>query len=157
MAGKQHTYRVTVTWTGNKGQGTATYRAYTRDHEIQAAGKPVIPGSSDPAFLGDATRYNPEEMLVASLSTCHKLWYLHLAAEAGLVVTAYQDQAEGTMVETADGNGHFTQVTLRPTVTIAAGGDPALAQALHDKAHHFCFIANSVNFPVVTDGTVTVG
>ncbi|MDE1146607.1 MAG: OsmC family protein [Azospirillaceae bacterium] len=160
MAGKQHTYRVTVTWTGNRGQGTANYRAYGRDHDIQAAGKPVIPGSADPAFLGDATRYNPEETLVASLSACHKLWYLHLAAEAGLVVTAYQDAAEGTMAETADGNGRFTQVTLRPTVTLdangRAGADVALAQALHDKAHHFCFIANSVNFPVVTQGTVVV-
>ncbi|WP_044562992.1 OsmC family protein [Azospirillum sp. B4] len=160
MAGKQHTYRVTVTWTGNTGAGTAGYRAYSRDHEIAAVGKPVIPGSSDPAFLGAATRYNPEEMLVASLSACHKLWYLHLAAEAGLVVTAYRDAAEGTMAETGDGNGHFTRVLLRPHVSLSAAGtagaDVALAQALHEKAHHFCFIANSVNFPVETEGTVTV-
>jgi organic hydroperoxide reductase OsmC/OhrA len=144
---KTHSYATRLRWTGNRGDGTRDYRAYARDHEIQSAGKPVIPGSSDPAFRGDSARYNPEEMLVASLSSCHMLWYLHLCADAGLVVTAYEDDASGTMTETADGNGRFTEVVLRPRVTLA-GGDAVLAESLHERAHHFCFVANSVNFPV---------
>ncbi|CAH2602791.1 OsmC/Ohr family protein [Rhodovastum atsumiense] len=148
MADKQHAYAVSVIWTGNEGQGTASYRAYSRAHRISAAGKPDIEGSSDPAFRGDPARWNPEELLLASLSACHKLWYLGLCAQAGIVVTAYEDNAEGTMREQADGAGQFTRVVLRPRVTLAAGADRARAEALHHKAHEMCFIARSVNFPV---------
>lgn len=143
-----HTYTCAVEWTGNTGKGTAGYKSYGRDHVIRAAGKPDIAGSSDPAFRGDAARYNPEDMLVASLSTCHMLWYLHMASDAGIVVTAYRDAPVGTMVEDAKRGGYFTSVVLHPTVTIAAGSDPIKATALHERAHHFCYIANSVNFPV---------
>jgi organic hydroperoxide reductase OsmC/OhrA len=153
---KEHLYAVKVRWTGNVGQGTANYRVYKRDHEISAPGKPTVPGSSDPNFRGDKTRYNPEELLVASLSACHMLWYLHLCSESGMVITAYQDEPEGKMVETKDGGGHFTQVTLRPAVTFAAGVDTELARRLHDKAHHLCFIANSVNFPVLCEPQIKV-
>lgn len=145
---RQHDYAVTVTWTGNRGQGTADYRAYERAHEISAPGKPAIPGSSDPSFRGDPARWNPEELLVASLSACHKLWYLGLCAQAGIVVTAYEDRAEGTMVEHSGGAGEFTRVTLHPRVTIAPGSDAERAMALHAKAHEMCFIARSVNFEV---------
>lgn len=146
---KLHHYSVTVEWTGNTGPGTSAYKAYERRHEIYAAGeKPPIPGSSDPNFRGDVTRWNPEELLVASLSACHKLWYLHLCAEAGVVVVAYIDHAEGEMEEAADGGGRFRRVVLRPEVTIAAGSDVERARALHAKAHAKCFIANSMNFPV---------
>ncbi len=145
---KTHQYQVEVRWTGNTGQGTASYRAYERAHEIFVAGKPIIPGSSDPAFRGDPTRYNPEELLVASLSTCHMLWYLHLCADAKIVVTEYWDNPIGIMTETKDGGGRFTEVTLKPVVTVAAGSDLALAEQLHEKAHHLCFVANSMNFPV---------
>lgn len=145
---KQHRYSVHVTWTGNLGQGTSSYRAYSRNHEIAAAGKPVLPGSSDPTFRGDPDRYNPEEFLVSSLSTCHMLWYLHLCAEAKIVVVEYVDEASGVMTERSDGGGRFTEVTLKPHVVIASGGDLARAEALHERAHHLCFIANSVNFPV---------
>lgn len=145
---KTHQYQVEVRWTGNTGQGTAGYRAYERAHEISVAGKPIIPGSSDPAFRGDPTRYNPEELLVASLSTCHMLWYLHLCADAKIVVNEYWDNAIGIMTETKDGGGRFTEVTLKPVVTVAAGSDSALAEQLHEKAHYLCFIANSMNFPV---------
>ncbi len=146
---KTHRYTVTVTWTGNTGTGTSGYRNYERRHEISAgAGKPAIPGSSDPAFRGDQARWNPEELLVASLSACHKLWYLHLCAEAGIVVLAYVDQAEGEMEETSDGSGRFRRAILRPRVTVAAGSDIAKARELHHAAHAKCFIANSVNFPV---------
>ncbi len=145
---RTHRYAARVEWTGNRGEGTASYRAYGRDHRIEAPGKPPIEGSADPAFRGDAARYNPEELLLASLSGCHMLWYLHLCAEAGVVVVGYADAAEGEMIEEADGGGRFTSVALRPEVTLAAGADRDKALALHAAAHAKCFIARSVNFPV---------
>jgi organic hydroperoxide reductase OsmC/OhrA len=146
---KQHHYEIQVTWTGNLGSGTSDYRSYNRDHEVSAPGKPVLLGSSDPAFRGDRTRYNPEDLLVASLSTCHMLWYLHLCSSSGIVVTGYRDDARGTMVETDDHVGHFTEVVLKPVVTVAAGADHEVALNLHVAAHHRCYIANSVKFPVL--------
>ena len=145
---KTHAYTATLTWTGNTGTGTSHYRAYSRNHELSAPGKPVLPGSSDPAFRGDGARWNPEQLLVASLSSCHLLWYLHLAAEAGIVVSAYTDAASGTMLEEPDGAGQFTEAVLRPVVTIRATDDAAKAHALHQAAHAKCYIARSVNFPV---------
>ncbi len=144
---RAHAYSVGVVWTGDRGSGTSGYREYGRDHVVRVAGKPELAGSSDPTFRGDATRYNPEELLVASLSACHLLWYLHLASEAGIVVRGYEDAAEGTMEESADGGGRFTSVTLRPRVRIERG-DPKRALEIHEAAHAKCFIANSVNFPV---------
>ena len=148
---QEHSYSVNVRWTGNTGTGTSGFRSYKRDHEISASGKATIPASSDPAFRGDKARYNPEELLVASLSACHMLWYLHLCADAGIVVVDYQDDARGKMIETEDGGGYFTEVTLRPIVKVSVGADPDLARRLHEKAHHLCFIANSVNFPVLCE------
>jgi len=145
---REHHYHVTVEWIGNLGIGTSGYRDYDRRHEITVEGKPVIPASSDPAFLGDPARYNPEDLLVASLSSCHMLWYLHLCAEAGIVVTEYVDRAEGTMAEGAGGAGRFTHVTLKPEIAVKLGADLDRARALHHEAHAKCFIANSVNFPV---------
>jgi len=145
---KEHFYPVNVRWTGNLGRGTSNYNDYKRDHEISVPLKSPILASSDPAFKGDKTRHNPEELLVASLSSCHMLWYLHLCSEAGIIVTAYEDDAEGTMVESEDRGGHFTHVMLRPAVKVVAGADITLALQIHEKAHHLCFIANSVNFPV---------
>lgn len=146
--GDNHHFSVTVEWTGNRGMGTSDYKAYSRDHEIIKAGKPVVPGSSDPAFRGDAARYNPEELLIASLSACHMLWYLHLCALNQVVVTGYTDSAGGEMQLDADGGGRFCSVTLRPCVTIAPGCSRETAMGLHSAAHRLCFIANSVNFPV---------
>ena len=147
---KTHRYAVAVKWTGNTGTGTSGYRSYERRHEIfsEMADKPPIPGSSDPAFRGESARWNPEELLVASLSACHKLWYLHPCADTGIVVLDYVDRAEGTMEESADGSGRFQSVILRPEVTVVPGSDIAKARHLHDLAHAKCFIANSVNFPV---------
>lgn len=145
---RTHRYTVAVVWTGNLGEGTAAYRAYGRDHEVAAPTKPTIPGSSDPAFRGDATRWNPEELLVAALSQCHMLAFLHLAADAGVVVTAYQDRAEGSMAEDGAGGGRFTEVVLRPQVTVADAAVVDRVDALHHRAHELCFIASSVNFPV---------
>ena len=148
MTAKTHTYRTTVRWTGNRGSGTSAYRAYGRSHEISSAGKPVVPASSDLAFNGDPGRYNPEDLLVASLSGCHMLWYLHLCAVNKVVVLEYEDNAVGTIEETADGGGHFVEVTLRPTISITAQSSLDSAWRLHHDAHEKCFIANSVNFPV---------
>jgi organic hydroperoxide reductase OsmC/OhrA len=145
----KHEYAANVRWTGNRGTGTSNYRAYGREHEISAASKTiVVPGSSDPHFRGDASRYNPEELLLASLSACHMLSYLHLCAVNDVVVTAYDDDATGTMSENADGSGEFTEVTLHPRVTIAPGSDITKAEELHEDAGKLCFIARSVNFPV---------
>ena len=145
---KKHQYHLTIRWTGNKGDGTTHYRAYERSHSILAAGKTEILASSDPAFRGDATKYNPEELLVASLAGCHMLWYLHLCAEADIVVIAYEDRATGIMQETDDGGGYFEEVTLYPHVHISNMEKLEQAQALHDQANRRCFIANSVKFPV---------
>ena len=147
MAGA-HRYNVTIRWTGNRGTGTSGYREYDRDHVIEAPGKAPIAGSSDPDFRGDPTRWTPEELLVASLSACHKLWYLHFCSVSGIRVTGYCDEAEGEMEVDADGGGRFTRVTLRPEIEIGPGDDEALATRLHHDAHSKCFIANSVNFPV---------
>ena len=151
-----HAYAVTVRWTGNRGSGTSGYRDYGREHVVEADGKAALAGSADPAFRGDASCWNPEELLVASLSTCHQLWYLHLCAVAGVVVTAYEDRATGTMVEDADGGGRFSEVVLHPRVTLSRG-DEATALSLHEQAHAQCFIANSVNFPVRCEPRVLVG
>jgi len=153
---KQHSYTTRTEWTGNLGEGTTSYRAYSRDHVISAAGRPELPGSSDPAFRGDASRWNPEDLLIGSLSSCHMLWYLHLCAQAKITVLTYHDDAEGIMVEDDGGGGRFTQAVLRPVATIVAGGDAVLAKALHEEAHRLCFIANSVNFPVSIEPTIKV-
>jgi organic hydroperoxide reductase OsmC/OhrA len=153
---RTHSYDVSVTWTGDRGTGTSGYRDYARDHEVTAAGVPPIPGSSDPAFRGDPGRWNPELELTAALSQCHMLWFLHLAAVTGVVVTGYADDARGTMAETDNGAGHFTEVVLRPRVTVASADMARRAQALHAEASAKCFIANSVNFPVRHEPTVTV-
>jgi organic hydroperoxide reductase OsmC/OhrA len=145
---KQHIYQLQLDWTGNDGPGTKTYTSYRRDHTVRAPNKPDIPCSSDPHFRGDPTRYNPEELLVASLSSCHMLWYLHLCAVNAVSVVQYHDSPTGVMEEADDGSGEFVQVTLRPTVEIATGGDKARAMALHEDAHRFCFIARSVKFPI---------
>ncbi|HUN88850.1 MAG TPA: OsmC family protein [Terriglobales bacterium] len=152
---KQHHYNVTIKWTGNDGYGTRDYRSYRRDHVISAGLKPEVPGSSDPAFRGDPERYNPEELLVASLSACHMLWYLHLCATHEIVLTDYHDEARGTMREHENGAGEFTHVVLRPKVTISSG-DHDKAIALHHEAHQMCFIANSVKFPVEVEPEVRV-
>lgn len=144
-----HAYAILTRWTGNLGTGTSGYRAYSRNHELQAKDKRgAILGSSDRVFRGDSTRYNPEELLVAALSACHMLSYLHACADAGVVVVDYIDEAQGTMVVEADGKGKVTEVVLRPRVTLANAYQEKVALSLHEEAHRLCFIANSVNFPV---------
>lgn len=146
---KEHHYHAKITWTGNLGEGTSAYRYYSRNHTISINNKAEILGSSDPAFFGDKTLHNPEEMLVSALSACHMLWYLHLCSDRQIIVTAYIDYATGTMIETPDEGGMFKEVILNPIVTIVDSNQIDLANTLHDEAHKKCFIANSCNFPVL--------
>jgi organic hydroperoxide reductase OsmC/OhrA len=148
MGGRTHTYRLGLEWTGNTGTGTATYRGYERSHVLRHPSKPDLPGSSDAAFRGDPSRWNPEELLVASLSACHMLVYLHRTALAGVVVTSYADEPVGEMAEDDDGGGRFCSVTLQPTVTVSDATMVDAARALHAVAHDGCFVAASVAFPV---------
>ena len=152
----EHTYEVTVSWTGNRGSGTTGIRDYDRDHTVTADGPPAIEGTADPGFLGDPTRWNPEQLFTASISQCHMLWYLGLCARAGVAVREYTDEAEGTMVSGPDHRARFSEVILRPRVVVAATEQVERAVALHDKAHEMCFIAQSVNFEVKVDPLVTV-
>ena len=143
-----HGYEVSVEWTGNRGTGTSAYRTYGRTNVVRAAGKPDLPGTADTRFFGDADRWNPEELVVAALSQCHLLSYLHVAVRSGVVVTGYTDTANGSLAVDPDGGGRLTEVDLHPVVTLEDESQRALADALHGEAHRLCFIANSVNFPV---------
>lgn len=149
-----HRYAVSVEWIGNRGTGTSEYTAYSRDHVITAGTKPSIPASSDPAFRGDPSRWNPEDLLVAAISACHKLTYLHCCADAGISVLTYIDNALGEMVEDPESGGRFTRILLRPQVCVRDGDNRELALELHHKAHRKCFIANSANFPVECEPSV---
>ncbi|WP_172284074.1 OsmC family protein [Chryseobacterium sp. LAM-KRS1] len=153
---KEHQYSTSIEWTGNKGTGTSGYRNYDRSYTISIENKITIDGSSDPAFRGDKTKHNPEELFLASLSSCHMLWYLHFCSEAGVILTEYTDKATGIMAETANGSGHFTEVTLHPKIIVTDESMIEKAVELHQKANEFCFIANSVNFKVKHSPTVQV-
>ena len=143
-----HTYSISIQWTGNRGSGTAGYSAYDRDFQVHVSGKSVLYGSSDPAFRGDSSRYNPEELFLVSVSSCHMLWFLHLASNRGVQVIRYEDEAYGVMSEQEGGTGQFTNIVLRPVVTVGKKEMIDQAQDLHELANRYCFIANSLNFPV---------
>ncbi|MDF1801783.1 OsmC family protein [Thalassovita sp.] len=145
---KQHSYSSRILWTGNRGEGTTHYRAYDRTWDIATPGKPVVQCSNDPLLGGDPTKHNPEDLLLSALSSCHMLWFLHLASEAGVVVTGYEDTPEGIAEVSPTGAGRFLRAVLRPQITLAQGGDAALADTIHGRIHEVCFIARSVNFPV---------
>jgi organic hydroperoxide reductase OsmC/OhrA len=145
---KQHKFQTNLNWTGNKGSGTMDYRAYDRDYVISIDHKVDLLGSSDAQFLGDPHKHNPEEMLVASISSCHMLWYLHLCSKNGVIVLEYSDHAVGTMTENMDGSGQFTEIILQPVVVISDVDFIQTADSLHQEANKMCFIANSCNFPI---------
>lgn len=151
-----HTYATTTTWTGNRGTGTSAYTGYDRSHTILAEGKLPLEASSDPAFRGDATKYNPEELLLASVSGCHMLWYLHLCAVNKVVVTSYVDESWGEMHTETDGGGRFIRIVLKPRVVVQSEDMLGTATALHHKAHELCFIANSLNFPVTIEPQIQI-
>jgi len=143
-----HSYQTQVVWTGNTGSGTIDYKAYERSHTISIKNKTVIMCSSDAAFRGDQTKHNPEDLFLSSIASCHMLWYLHLCAEAGIVVLSYEDTAVGMMEEFSNGSGHFTEVILRPQIVITNTNMIDKANALHHEANNMCFIANSCNFSI---------
>lgn len=145
---RTHTYEIATTWTGDRGHGTTDYRAYDRSYDTVSPGRPLLTGSADPAFRGDPRQWNPELLLVASLSQCHLLWYLHLCAVNDVVVVDYRDAAHGTMREDDTGAARFTDVLLRPVVTVTDVDMVERATALHVEANARCFIAASVSFPV---------
>lgn len=149
----EHTYRVSATWTGDRGTGTSGYRDYDRSVTVEVAGKPALPVSADTPFRGDGGKWNPEDLLIAALAECHLLSYLYACVKAGVVVTAYEDQAVGTVVVEGDG-GAFREVVLHPRVVVAEAAMVDAAVAAHADAHEWCFIANSVNFPVRVDPVV---
>lgn len=155
-SGRSHHYRTVLRWTGNSGQGTASYQSYTRNHVVDAIDRPSLQLASDPAFRGDTDRWNPELLLLAAASSCHQLWYLHCCAVGGVTVTAYRDAAEAVMVEEADGGGQFSDIVLRPEVTIAAGSDPDTARRLHHDANEKCFIARSLKVIIRHEPTIIV-
>ena len=156
MAVKEHIYTLNLKWTGNLGEGTKKYTAYSRNYEIQASGKPIISGSSDPGFRGDPTRYNPEDLFVSTLSSCHMLWYLHLCTTNKITVVKYEDNPKGVMIEKENGSGQFKNITLFPTISIKEQDKIELATQLHTKAHEYCFIANSVNFEVACKPSINI-
>lgn len=145
---KQHHYQTTVQWTGNRGSGTDHYTHYEREYTIHIENKPILQCSSDPAFRGDASKYNPEDLLVSAIASCHMLWYLHLCADHGVIVESYIDRATGMMEEYSNGSGQFTEVVLHPMVTVTDEKMVTTAKELHARANAMCFIANSVKFPV---------
>lgn len=143
-----HEYVSRILWTGNRGEGTAQYRAYDRTWDIAVPGKAVVRCSNDPLLGGDSAKMNPEDLLLSALAACHMLWYLHYASDAGIVVTGYTDAPVGLGEVGRGGAGRFLKVTLRPHVVVAAGTDLAAAEAIHHRIDAVCFIARSVNFPV---------
>lgn len=151
---KKHIYRAELEWTGNKGTGTSAYRAYERTWNLASPGKPVVNCSNDPLLGGDTTKYNPEDLLLASLASCHMLWYLHLCSDAGITVESYIDapQAEGEMEPS--GKGRFVSATLKPVIKISTG-DLDKAISIHGDIHEYCFIARSVNFPVTYEPEIS--
>lgn len=153
---KEHHYRLNTTWTGNSGTGTSNYRSYERSLSISIENKVDILGTSDTAFNSDKTKHNPEELLLASISSCHMLWYLHLCSEAGVTVLSYTDEATGTMIEPADGPGHFTEVVLHPDIKVSDASMIQKAKDLHQRANKLCYIANSCNFPILHKPTISI-
>ncbi len=149
-----HKYQIGVKWTGNTGNGTSDYRSYKRDHLIYSSGMEDIKASSDPAFMGDPTKYNPEQLLLASVSSCHMLWFLHICSDNNIVVVDYQDHPEAIMIEDSQTGGHFQEIILNPMVFVDGDKKEEIMIQLHDLAHQKCFIANSVNFPIIIKSTV---
>lgn len=146
---KSHHYQVKVEWNGNQGSGTEHYKSYSRDHTISAARKyDSILASSDPSFLGNPSKYNPEDLFLSSLSACHMLWYLHLCSVHDVIVIEYSDRATGIMKEGQEGGGGFTEVTLNPKVKVTDSNMITKANELHQEANRMCFIANSCNFKI---------
>lgn len=145
---KQHIYTSNIIWTGNQGTGTSAYKAYDRTWDMAAKGKPLVHCSNDPLLGGDSSKYNPEDLLLSALSSCHMLWYLHLCSLAGVIVLSYEDTPQAVGEVEASGKGKFLSAILKPKIIISAESNLKIATDIHDQIHEYCFIARSVNFPV---------
>ncbi|MCP4074055.1 MAG: OsmC family protein [Hyphomicrobiales bacterium] len=157
MNTKRHEYSACIKWTGNTGEGTAKYNSYKRSWQLATSGKPLVECSNDPVLGGDPAKHNPEDMLVASIASCHMLWYLHLCAVAGITVTSYKDIPLAIGEMETSGAGRFKSITLRPQIVITATSNIEKARAIHNDVHQYCFIARSINFPVeIEPGIVRV-
>jgi organic hydroperoxide reductase OsmC/OhrA len=154
--GRSHAYRARLNWEGNRGRGTAEYAGYGRRFRVMTDGKPELVGSADPLFLGEPQLHNPEDLLLAAVASCHMLTYLALCSRAGISVVEYADAPAGILTLEPEGGGSFREITLRPRVVLAAGGDRAAAFRLHVRAHELCFIARSCSFPVRHEPAVDV-
>ena len=152
---KTHEYTARIRWTGNRGTGTSAYKAYERTWDLMSDGKAVVHCSNDPLLGGDPARYNPEDLLIAAVASCHMLWYLHLCANAGVTVLSYEDDPVGLGEGEPSGAGRFLSMTLRPAISITADSDEQAAREIHGKIHRYCFIARSVNFPVHCQPVIT--
>ena len=151
-----HHYHTAIEWTGNKGAGTTGYTDYERSHVVRVENKVPLDASSDPHFRGDATKHNPEDLFLASIASCHMLWYLHLCADQGIIVTAYIDKAYGLMQTAANGSGQFRKIVMHPEVTVAEEQMKDQAHRLHHQAHEMCFLSNSVNFEIVIEPQINI-
>ncbi|WP_420558598.1 OsmC family protein [Roseovarius sp.] len=151
-----HDYTAKVVWTGNRGEGTRSYKGYDRTWNIETPGKPVVACSNDPVLGGDPKLHNPEDLLLATVSACHMLWYLHFASDAGIAVQGYVDDPLGEAEVERSGKGRFTRAVLRPVITVPEGTDLEAADAIHGRIHEVCFIARSVAFPIVHEARYEV-
>ena len=152
---KIHDYMANIIWTGNLGTGTSGYKDYARSYDISATGKPIILGSADPAFRGEALKWNPEDLLLSTIASCHMLWYLHFCADNHIIVEDYRDAITGKLEVDEKGLGKFIEATLNPVVRIKNSEQIDLAMSLHQEAHKFCFIANSLNFNVSINPSIS--
>jgi organic hydroperoxide reductase OsmC/OhrA len=146
-------HKATIRW--NRGGKDFTYKGYSRDHVWVANGN-EIPASATPQYLGNPNRVDPEAALVSALSSCHMLTFLAVAAGKGFVVDSYEDEAVGHLEKNANGKFAVTRVELHPKIVFGGAKQPTAEDldALHDKAHKECFIANSVltEVRVMSDG-----
>ncbi len=146
-----HTYRTLLSWSGSTGAG---YEAYDRTHRVELPpGAPALTLSADPAFRGSCELTNPEQLLLAAASSCQMLSFLAIAARSNIDVVSYSDEADAIMPED-DKPVRITRITLRPRIVVAAGSDLERARRIVGKAHHECFIANSLTSEITIDATV---
>ena len=146
---ENHTFEATLTWPADPAQALPPDPAFSRNAVLGSPGHPDFPGSSPTIFGGEASRYNPEELVTIALAHCHMLTYLALAAKKRVAVLAYEDRATAVLgKDPASGKMKLISAQLRPKVTVAKGTNLEDARAMHAKAHEYCFVSNSVNFPV---------
>lgn len=150
----KHLFKAAINWTSKQNPPDSTKRFYSKSHQIKIEGKPVLEVSAAKAFKGDPELYNPEDLLLSSLVSCHMMSYLYVCSQNGIEVLEYSDNAEATLEVSPNGSGRFVAAKLYPKVKILNPEQIQLALDLHQKANELCFIANSCNFPVMHHASV---